>query len=140
MRFMTSIDRIGEDIGNSFAALFAHIGRCGAHPAGPPLALYFDEEFNPGQIDMAVCIPVTGQVAGGEGIEPTMLAGGLFASTMHRGPYDTIRESYDRLVSWMENSDYSPAGPDREVYLTDPCQTSDPSELLTEILWPVNRA
>ncbi|MEQ8394577.1 AraC family transcriptional regulator [Thalassobaculum sp.] len=76
----------------------------------------------------------TGELAKGE------IAGGLYAVTVYKGPYDGLRGCYDWLMgTWLPNSGYEAADrPCVDVYLNNPADT-DPEDLLTEIRVPVRR-
>jgi DNA-binding transcriptional MerR regulator len=62
------------------------------------------------------------------------------ASLIYKGPYETISQAYQALMAWCEANGYELAGPDREVYLTSPEKTTDPSDYITELQQPVKKA
>lgn len=66
------------------------------------------------------------------------LRGGPYAVLKHKGPYDTLVDSYRWLYSvWLPDSGREPAdAPPYEVYLNDAGQTP-PEELLTDICIPL---
>lgn len=68
------------------------------------------------------------------------IAGGFYAVSLHRGPYDGLHQAFNRLYgSWLPESGYEADDrPCVEVYLNDPA-TTDPAELLTELRLPVRR-
>lgn len=61
------------------------------------------------------------------------------ASTMHKGAYDEVGETYGALVPWIMENGYEIAGPSEEVYLSDP-QNTPPEEILTEVRFPVRKS
>ena len=137
MRFKTSMANIGDDIGKAFGAIFGFLGEAQAAPAGPPMALYFDMEMKADNVDMEICVPVATEVPGKGDILGHVLPGGKAISILYRGAYDGIAPSYEALFAHMKENNLSPAGPAREVYLTDPSQVENPADNLTEILFPV---
>jgi effector-binding domain-containing protein len=86
---------------------------------------------------MEVCVPLTGEVGGKGDILGHVLPGSKAISILYRGPYDGVGPSYQALFAYMKENNLSPAGPAREIYLTDPSQVENPAENLTEILFPV---
>lgn len=129
-----SMQNVAEAMGQAFGALMAHAEATGAHWAGPPFCYYpgpVGEEF-----DVVVCMPVVPGASAGEGVALETVAGGKVASTMHRGPYAAVGETYAGLQAWMDAHGHTPAGPPREVYLNDPANVPE-SDLLTEIDWPI---
>lgn len=59
------------------------------------------------------------------------------AATVHRGPYETVSESYDRIQSWAEARGWELSGPAEELYLGEP--SGPPDGQLTEVRMPVTR-
>jgi effector-binding domain-containing protein len=59
------------------------------------------------------------------------------AWTTHQGPYDEIGPAYHTVSGWIQGRGHEIAGPPREIYLTDPSETDDPDEYLTEIQFPI---
>lgn len=107
---------------------------------GPPFAIYYNEPFNPDDIDVEMGVPIavnatlaeTAQVARRE------LPGGPVAFTFHVGPYETIGAAYAALYAWLEEHGHRPLGPPREIYLVGPGQGTKPAELRTEIDLPID--
>lgn len=136
-RFRTSMDRIAEDMGRGFATVFGFLGQNQVAPTGPPFALYFDPEMNEQDIDMELCAPVGAGVDAEGELMYHVLPAGKYATTMHSGPYDQMTSTYEKMLEWMGENGFEPVAPVREVYLNDPGQVSDPSEIMTRIVWPV---
>ena len=101
------------------------------------MALYFDMDMKMDNIDMEVCVPVAGEIAGEGEVTGHVLPGGKFLSLLYRGPYDTVGSTYEALIAYMQEKGLEPAGPSREIYLTDPSQVESPADNLTEIVFPV---
>ncbi len=94
----------------------------------------------PDRLRYDVCITVDDQFQpdGEVGVQET--AGGRYAVTTHRGPYERLGDTYAKLMGrWLPANDEQPAhGPCLEVYLNNPQQTP-PEDLLTEIHIPLAR-
>jgi effector-binding domain-containing protein len=109
--------------------------------AGPPFAIYHDMEYREKDVDIEVAVPITEDLSFPKPIKVRDLPGEeQVASLVHQGPYESINEAYQALMAWCEANGYDLAGPDREVYLTTPEQTPDPSGYVTELQQPVKKA
>jgi DNA-binding transcriptional MerR regulator len=129
------------DIPQLFGEFFGYLVQRGLGPAGPPIAIYYDEEFLEGPIDVEITAPVTGPVPEGDRIKPRELpAIEQAASIIHEGNYENVGSTYSQLLRWMEANGYYIAGPFREVYLQGPEPGRDPSTYVTEIQFPVAKA
>lgn len=135
-RRTTDLAGIGETLADGFGAAMHAVSAAGGMPAGPPFVVYHDliDEQTVGSIEIGIPVAagldLNGDVAVVD-LEPTTVA-----STIHRGPYDEIRQAYHALSAWMAEQGREPAGPPREIYLNDPGEVPPP-ELLTEVQWPV---
>jgi len=108
--------------------------------AGPFLAVYHDMEYREKDVDIEAAIPVSRNLPLADPIKIRDLPGEeMVASTVHRGPYDTIGEGYQALMTWCEANGYEMAGPDREVYLVSVDKAKDPEDYVTELQQPVRK-
>lgn len=89
-----------------------------------------------GTARVEVAWPVFAIVKGNQEIKPYTLTAGNMVRTVHHGPYESCRPTYQRLFTWIKTKGLHISGPIREVYLNDPCQVK-PEEILTEIFVPV---
>jgi effector-binding domain-containing protein len=115
----------------------------GGTPAGPSYGRY--HEFGPERADVEIGIPVAGPVANlrplaecepGE-VGNSELPGGRAAVTVHEGSYDGLKDTYARLQEWIQAEGLEPGAGPWESYIQDPSEVSDPSELRTEVVWPI---
>ncbi len=98
-----------------------------------------DPEITPPErLRYDACIPVADQVEPQGEIGVQTIAGGAYAVTTHRGPYEKLGETYARLCGeWVPASGRElRAAPCLELYRNNP-QTTPPDELLTDIYMPV---
>jgi AraC family transcriptional regulator len=86
--------------------------------------------------DVGITVDETFQPSGE--IQVQTLAGGPHAVLTHKGPYDTLGDSYRWIYGvWLPDSGRAPANaPPFEVYLNDASKTP-PEELLTDICIPL---
>ena len=108
--------------------------------AGPTVAIYHDPEFKEEDVDVEVAIPIEGTLPDGGPVQSRELPGGLMACAVYQGPYEGIGEAYNAVMAWIEPNGYRVAGPVRENYLRSPGDTNDPTQYVTEIQVPVDKA
>jgi len=138
IRFITSIERIGQDIPNAYKELHEYISAQKGIMTGECLAIYHDPGFNPFQIDVECCFGVSPLLADREHIKSRVANGGEMAVLLHRGPYKTLCNAYDAILQWINENNYTPLAQMREHYLNDPAEVA-PEEIMTEIFWPVQK-
>jgi effector-binding domain-containing protein len=132
IRVRVARSEVGAAIGAAISELFAHIGRIGSHPVGPPFARFFsvDPEF-----DFEVGLPVPELIARRDRIAPSELPGGDVAVAEHRGA-DTSA-AYGALRAWIEANGREEAGVPWEVYYSDLQEVPDPDDWRIEVVWPI---
>jgi effector-binding domain-containing protein len=130
-----------RDINRLYGALFKHMGRHRARQAGPALAIYYDEGYRESDVDAEAAVPLTGDTPDGERVKVRELpAVEQMACTVHKGSYDTMGETYNHLLTWIEANGYRVCGPNREVYIKGPGLLSRPTNYVTELQIPVEKA
>ena len=115
--------------------VFAKIGRSlGRYISGKCLCLYYDGEYREDDADFEPCMPVRKQVEA-DGIDIREIPGGRCVSLVHKGPYDTLGRSYQRVIAYVREHGYQMQLPTREVYLKGPGMIfkGNPKKYLTEI-------
>ena len=128
----------------TFPKLYDWLREKGYDPVGPPYGVYFNspEQVPAEQLLWEIHVPISGDVApcgpDERGLGVKRVEGAEVASTMHKGPFHTVGETYGALVGWIMENGYQIAGPPEEVYLTDPAYTRA-EELLTEVRFPVTK-
>ncbi len=124
--------------------LYGALDAAGVAPAGPPMGRFFDAQFNPEKTEFEVCVPIApaadGSVPDTIGEAHTdVIPSHQAMVTEHKGPYDSIRLSYEAIGEELNTIGYAIAGPATEVYIKGPESTNDPNEYVTEVRLPVAR-
>lgn len=123
---------VGRTVSDTFAALSAAFAAAGAHPQGPPLA-----HFRPAE-DQCVSVDLGFPVAE-ESLVPLQQAGLNVAQTyagqamcaVHAGGYDTLRETYERMIAAIRAAGLQPAPDMWERY------GGEGDAVQVEVIWPV---
>ena len=129
----TPVVAIGAAMGEALPKAFAALGKAGAAPAGPAICKY--TEYSEESVTFEAGVPVAAPFAEDDDVVAGEIGGCEAAVTMHVGPYEAIVETYAKLQAWMEGRGRKPSVVMWEAYLDDP-QTTDPSQLRTEVFWP----
>lgn len=120
-----------QDVGKGLGLVCRKMGR---HICGKPMTLYYDCEYKEEDADFEPCVPVRkGKEV--EGISIRELKGGRCVSLIHKGPYETLKDSYKKVFGYLNQKGYRPVGPTREVYRKGPGMIlkGNPKNYLTEI-------
>ncbi len=134
MRTVTSVEKLPEFFGKAYSSIMARLTALGEYPAGMPFGAYYNLDMT--ALDVEAGFPVT-KVLPDEGeLKCTVIPGGKYLSTLHRGAYDSVGPAYEALAEWAKANGYEPTGLAYEYYLNDPSQ--DPSIVAeTEIRFPL---
>jgi effector-binding domain-containing protein len=137
LRRHASMATIGQDVSTGFATVGEAVGRAGVPMAGPPFLVMFDVIDEESEGDIEIAFPLAVPFAGAGDVVGKEVPAMTVASTMHRGPYDEVGPAYHTLTGWIQEHGHEIVGPPREIYLTDPADTPDPADHLTEIQFPI---
>ncbi len=125
---------VSAAMADAFGTVTAAMRAAGLTPAGPPLSVY--HEYDPAQMAFRAGVPLGHRVdCPGDDVGVDVLPAGTVLFAVHRGPYATLRDTYDHLMDRLNADGTALAGPVWEVYVTDP-ETTAPEDLLTEIHMP----
>ncbi len=120
-----------------------HIARMGREPAGPAYGRYHDVEGEAWDVEIGIPVDMPpanlrsiDEAERGE-LSASELPGGEVAVTVHEGSYDTISEAYERLERFIGEQGRQMAGAPWESYVVEMSEVSDPSDLRTEVYWPL---
>ncbi len=120
-----------DDCGEMFGKIAKKMGR---NIYGKPFNLYYDSEFKEDDADIETCMPVR-KGRDVDGISVRQLPGGRCTSLIHKGPYETLSRSYEKIMAYIKEKGYIPKLPSREVYIKGPGMIfkGKPENYLTEI-------
>lgn len=107
----------------AYHAVLEYLRHYGAHPAGPPFARF---TFLGDTVAVEAGFPVYREIEGDGFVEPSTLPGGPAAVTTHLGRYEDLEAAYRAVREWVAAHGYQPAGPQWEVYYTDPTAEANP--------------
>jgi DNA-binding transcriptional MerR regulator/effector-binding domain-containing protein len=126
-----------EDLPPLFEELAAHLARHRVMPAGPPQALFFDEEYRESDLNIEVTLPVRGAVPETGRIQLRGLpALETAASVVHTGPHEKLVKAFGAALNWIEANNYRINGPNREIFVKF-APLSDQANFVTEVIVPV---
>lgn len=127
IRYKGKYGDCGEYIGGLYRAM-------GGAVSGKPFNLYYDKGYVEENADIETCLPLRKEKKA-EGISVRILPGGRCVSLIHKGPYDTLGESYGKLTEFIKEKGIRVEGPCREIYLKGPGMLfrGNPKNYLTEI-------
>jgi effector-binding domain-containing protein len=131
----TSNQAVGDDVGASLAAAYQEISAFmqenSIEMLSPPMAITRSWDEISYQFDAAIPVvsadvPMSGSVR--TGVSPS----GTAVRVIHRGPYEQMGPSYEKLSAFMATNGLQEGRVSWEQYISDPGQTP-PSELITHI-------
>lgn len=137
MRRRIAREDIAATLAEFLPAVFGYAQRHGLAMSGPPFARYPEIGMGTLVMEGGVSLAAPPPTDPGDGIEALTIPAGPAAVTVHRGPYDTLPDSYRALEAWLEAEGHERSGPPREIYLTDPGDHPDPATWETEIVQPL---
>lgn len=118
-----------------FQELHEEMEKRGLARAGATQLIYLGEEFSYENMEVEAQVQVSG-----EHPDIRKFPSQLCVATTHIGPYERVKEAYDAICSWLsEHPEYKVAGPGIERYIKDEKSVSDPEELETGVLFPVEK-
>ena len=133
----TTSATIAQEITQGFGLLGEAIGRADVSIAGPPFLVMKEviDEVSEGEFELG--FPVAAPFEDAGDVLGEELPASTVAWTLHHGPYDEVGPAYHTLTGWIQEHGHEVAGPPREVYLTDPQETADPADYVTEVQFPI---
>ncbi len=128
-----------REVGRLLGELHNYLqGRDAADPAAASLAVYYDAEYQDGDADVEVAVPLDRRLRGSGRVIVHELPGWpTVASAVHIGDYERITAAYRDLAAWTQANGYRTSGPNREVYLQGSDGGVEPGQYITEIQFPI---
>jgi effector-binding domain-containing protein len=120
----------------AYRTLVDTLARQGIAPAGPAIGLYHGAPTETADVEAA--FPTARPIEADGDVVASIVPAGRVARVVHRGAYDALGESWERLHSWAVAQGLQPGSVMWEVYVTEPSPDMDPAELRTELDLLVN--
>lgn len=130
--------KIKDALAGILGAVYRYATTHGIEMVSPPMTLYV--QYGPGVFTFKAGMAVAAGTKGGDGIEVEVLPAGEAAVTVHTGPYDGLGDAHAAVDVFLHDQGLSPAGPLREIYVTDPGEVPDPADWKTQLVWPCRGA
>lgn len=125
-----------KDIGATMAGAFQNVWEFmrthGIETTGKVLAVYhtYDPEKMTFRAGFSVAPEAAANTAAPVAFDTTPAGQVLYFQ--HKGPYDTLRDSYTEMMTYLDQKGMAVGAPTWEVYLNDPAETPA-DELLTDV-------
>lgn len=123
-----------KDYGTLMASLFNKITKLYFTPLGPPMAIYYDLEFNPEESDIELMIEVAEK-----NVESKEFPAYKTAMISHKGDYSSLPEAYTKIQEFIVAENLQIIAPPFEIYLTDP-ETTEARDNIVEIHFPIGKS
>lgn len=123
-----------REYGIYYGKLYERVAREHIAVDGRSMCVYFDEAFDPENMDAELALGVKDPAQATRAIP-----GGQMATTVHCGPYSGLSDAYGALTRWMADHGYELAGAPYEVYRRNQFDHLPPEQWETDIFFPVKR-
>ena len=126
---------IPTQLGQALPRVMQHAMGNGVELAGPPRVHYMD--MSAGSVTMRAGMAVGSGAVGEAEIQVEDLPAATAWVAVHEGAYDSLGSTHHAIEKQLADAGQKPAGPPREIYLTDPGQVPNPADWRTQVAWPV---
>jgi effector-binding domain-containing protein len=128
-------DNAFETIVDSFKKVYAFLEKEKIAPAGRPMTIYTSTDDR--GFDFRAAVPVAAPPANlPEGFVAGKSPSGKAMKYVHRGTYDTLDDTYERITNQLDDKGLEAQDVFVETYLTDPRTTPD-DKLVIEVYVPI---
>lgn len=139
-------------IGNAYKDITKYMDKNAAKPSGPPFVRYLNVKWNEinrvnkvtafikmftRKWNMIIGFPIDKKLDGEKDLKPGELPGGKFVKTIHRGAYQKVGITYNKLLSFIVKENLNYKNESLEIYLNDP-ETTKEEDLETIVLIPIS--
>lgn len=132
----SSEDQLQSFFTNAYTQIGIYMGTNQLEMTGQPLALYYGP-WDPTNIVLKACIPVSGDATGSDKIELVKLPAGEYVLSQYFGDYSDMEGAHGSIEVFMTENNLSHMNWSMEQYITDPGAEPDPSKWQTDILYPI---
>jgi len=136
MKEKCSIDKLSGKMIEMYSALLKYIKENNEDFSGHPFAIYHPCEEE-GYTMLECGLPVDKEFLETETINFIELPVSKVVMASHFGHYNTVKESYQAIESFVSDNNLEINGSPFEVYITDPMSEPDQSKWETKVYFPV---
>jgi predicted transcriptional regulator YdeE len=108
----------------------------------PFMGIYYEADNQEDELTVEAAVPITQSLPSIKQVTVHILRGvETMACVVHHGPYDTLPNAYNAVLSWVDASGYRVDGPNRDLYFlpSQAQESADPTSTVTEVQFPVRK-
>lgn len=108
-------------------------------PNGASMAIFYDEGFKETDVDVEICVPVTGCDFADHlnGLTLKVIPAVPVASVTFQGDYSHVASACEAIGAYLEAHNLELSGPQFNIYRVNPGIDPDPSHWITEVCFPI---
>ena len=129
------MSEITDFFGRAFQTVTDTLAKQGIAMTGPPIGVYFGMPAD--TVEVAAGFPTAKAVTAEDEVVAETLPAGRAAQVMHVGSYDSLQQTYGRLMTWLESQKLRGGTVMWESYLTEPTPGQSQDTMMTRISWPL---
>lgn len=131
-------EQVSEDLASAYAQVVGFIESQGLTPSGPPLTVnhLWEDNVYEFQAGMPIAEAPEEAVAADSPVQIGTTYGGKAVRAVHRGSYDSMPETYEKLMAYMAAHGYEYSGSPWDIWISDP-ETTPEEDLITHIHFPL---
>ena len=133
IRTHTSVDKLPQLIGASYASIAQYLEELGEIVADVPFVGYYNMDMQ--NLDVEIGFPVSKALPGKGNIKASEIPEEKVVFCMYLGSYSEMEPVYTEMMKWIDDNGYQPLGSAYEQYYNGPEQPEN--ELLTKIVMPI---
>ncbi|MDG1260574.1 MAG: SRPBCC family protein [Flavobacteriales bacterium] len=121
--------------GASYGEIGMFMGTNEIQMAGMPICI--THTYNEGTMDLTFAMPVMDSLEVAENLVSGTIPGGKCLTTIHYGSYETLDQAWGPFSEYIKSNNIEVRHAPYEIYMNDPTTVSDPSEIMTKIVYPI---
>jgi len=137
-------EKLSEFVPGRLSTAFGFLQKHRLHATGAPLIRYWVVDYNTGEIEIEVGVPVAATNLPADAVvHSAQIPAGTFATVTHRGPYHALVQTTAALMDWAQQNNINWAMAEMrkvtrwegriEHYLVGPPDEPNPNNWQTEI-------
>lgn len=133
VRRVAAVQDLPQVMGPAYGAVMACAGAQGIPLEGPAYVIYYNMDMS--ALDMEIgFFALQALPSAGEDVRSGHFPAGRWATVLHVGPYDGLKEAYGALEQWVAAQELTPTGLACEFYFNGPDE-APPSEYRTQAMF-----